>query len=228
MKAFIIFFILGLLGKGIVAQERVKNYFPVSISRAANAKTNGVSIGLITGLKERQDNVTTNGLRLELVGSGIFLPLISKSPISEDDFLIKFSEIKFTEKINGISISATGMVCAGCLVSGVAIGGVGQYSYANNGIVVSVIMTVVERQNGLQMSLFNECNLMNGLQIGLSNSSVYSSGFQIGVLNKAFRRTSGIQIGVFNTSKDLNGFQIGVWNVNKKRKMPFINWNFKN
>jgi hypothetical protein len=228
MKAVIIFFVLGVWGTVIIAQERVRNYFPVSTLHTANAKINGVSIGLITGLNERQVNVTTNGLRLELVGLGIFLPLISKSPISEGDRLIRSSEIRFTEKINGISISATGMAYADCLVNGIAIGGLGQYSYANNGIITSLVMTVVKRQNGLQLSLFNEGNVMNGIQIGLSNSLVYSNGIQMGVLNNSFRRTRGIQIGIFNNSKDLNGLQIGVWNVNNKRKMPFINWNFKN
>ena len=37
----------------------------------------------------------------------------------------------------------------------------------------------------------------------------------------------GLQIGVVNKSKNLRGIQIGIWNVNQKRRLPLINWNFK-
>jgi len=53
---------------------------------------------------------------------------------------------------------------------------------------------------------------MNGLQIGISNTG---------------RRARGLQIGLVNESDNLKGVQIGLWNVNKKRKLPIINWNFK-
>jgi hypothetical protein len=38
---------------------------------------------------------------------------------------------------------------------------------------------------------------------------------------------SGLQIGIVNKSKNLRGIQIGIWNVNQKRKLPLLNWNFK-
>lgn len=38
----------------------------------------------------------------------------------------------------------------------------------------------------------------------------------------------GLQIGIRNKSDNMKGIQIGLWNVNGKRKLPIINWNFKN
>jgi hypothetical protein len=41
------------------------------------------------------------------------------------------------------------------------------------------------------------------------------------------RNHNGVQIGLFNHSKNLRGIQFGLWNTNGKRKLPFMNWQFK-
>jgi hypothetical protein len=53
-------------------------------------------------------------------------------------------------------------------------------------------------------------------------------GLQFSLLWNDSYETKGVQIGLINRSKKLKGFQIGLWNINQKRKLPLINWNFKN
>jgi hypothetical protein len=52
-------------------------------------------------------------------------------------------------------------------------------------------------------------------------------GITIATLRNRSIRGAGLQIGLLNTCKHLKGVQIGLWNVNSKRSLPFINWNFK-
>jgi hypothetical protein len=54
---------------------------------------------------------------------------------------------------------------------------------------------------------------MNGLSIA-------------GIRNRA-SIARGVQIGLFNKSTELRGFQFGLWNINGRRSLPFINWQFK-
>lgn len=83
----------------------------------------------------------------------------------------------------------------------------------HNGILLSVFGTMTHVTNGIAINLLaNKYALVNGISIGISNESY---------------TTKGIQIGIINRAKKLKGFQFGLWNVNQKRKLPFINWCFK-
>ena len=100
--------------------------------------------------------------------------------------------------------------------------------------------------NGLQFSFINmEPTITNGLEIslssnisapskinGLSVSPIFnihhtSNGVAIATFANISQKCRGAQIGLINSCKDSRGIQIGFWNVNEKRKMPIINWNFK-
>lgn len=227
MKTKIITLICGLMYLNGLAQSNVKKYFPTATFHKSNAKINGVSFGLLSGLNGKHLNTTSNGLRLELIGLGIGLPLIPRSPINEKDRLVKNSEVEFVEKINGLNISGSGTVCSDCLVNGVSLGSIGQYVYSSNGITVSLLMNLVDKQNGLQLAIFNESHWMNGVQIGFSNDAIEAKGLQLSLMGNFSNKTRGLQIGLFNKSKDFKGLQFGLWNVNQKRKMPLINWSFK-
>jgi hypothetical protein len=52
------------------------------------------------------------------------------------------------------------------------------------------------------------------------------NGVQLGGLANFSKKMDGLQIALFNKSENFRGLQIGLWNVNQKRKLPFINWNF--
>lgn len=68
---------------------------------------------------------------------------------------------------------------------------------------------------------------VNGVQItGLLNVNQEFKGVTIGGLYNTSVKGRGLQIGLINICKDLKGIQLGIWNVNSKRKLPFINWNF--
>jgi len=204
-----------------------KNHFPAATFHQSNAKITGISFGIFTGLSEKHTNVITNGLRLELVGTGLLLPLAPHGPVYKDENLIPLRDVIFTEKINGLNLSGSGTIGNDCIVNGVTVGAVGQYLYAMNGISISIVCIVVEKQNGLQLSAFNDVHKGNGMQMGIGNSAVYYRGIQLGLLGNKAVKSRGLQVALFNESKDLKGVQIGLWNTNQKRKLPLINWNFK-
>jgi len=192
------------------------NRFPVSTFHKKNLNINGLSVGLYSGYGDFADsmrNVHTNGIRLEAIGLGILGPLLPKSPISEDeDDFMELMAKPASEQINGLNLSPAGTICD-CIVNGISAGAIGQINRQVSGVSASIIMNMAERHNGVQLAMFNESFAMNGLQIGVSNYSY---------------KTRGIQIGLFNQSKNLKGIQIGLWNRNQKRKLPILNWNFKN
>jgi len=225
-QIIIIMLALLLLNTEGYGQDK-KSHFPAATFHQANAKITGISFGVFTGLSEKHNNVLTNGLRLELVGIGLLLPLAPRSPIDSGDSLVKVREVKFTEKINGLNLSGSGTVCDDCIVNGLTIGGIGQYLYATNGISISIIGLIAEKHNGLQLSMFNDVHKGNGMQLGLSNDAIDFKGIQVSVLGNHAIKSRGIQVGLFNKSKNLKGLQFGLWNVNQKRKMPLMNWNFK-
>lgn len=216
MKSKLILLILLGVAQMVKAQSpEKKNRFPLGTFHHQNLNITGISVGLYSGLDDEGEeyrNVQTNGIRLEAVGLGLLVPLIPHSPISEDEQQYKATMASPpSERINGFNLSPAGTVCD-CMVNGISAGFIGQINRSVNGIGLSVMMNFSERNNGIQLSMFNESSVMNGLQIGVSNGG---------------RRARGLQIGLMNSSVDLKGIQLGLWNVNQKRKLPILNWNFK-
>ena len=161
-----------------------------------NINIHGVSIGAFS-VRDKPRNTNTNGLKLELVGVGLLIPLIPESPVAQSDSVfMKYQHEPISERINGISLSATGTACD-CFANGISVGLVGQIQYKVNGISVS--------------GFGNFAQIHNGIQISFSNESY---------------KMSGLQIGAFNKSHRTKGIQIGFWNINEKRKLPIINWSF--
>ncbi len=114
-------------------------------------------------------------------------------------------------KVNGINLSSGGFM-----------GGAQM-----NGLNISTI-TAMNAMNGFSFSaVANGSKKFNGINVaGIANVSYEGNGLQVAVSNVS-RKHRGIQIGLFNNSKNLRGFQFGLWNTNGKRKLPFINWQFK-
>ena len=138
---------------------------------------------------------------------------------------MRLQQKPLSEIINGISLSTFGTECD-CITNGLSTGLIGQLNFQVNGISSSLFMNFAQRHNGLQLALYNEAYYMSGVQIGLSSSGVHTKGLQIGVIENHGEITKGVQIGLINKSNNLKGIQIGLWNVNQKRKLPLINWNF--
>ncbi len=98
----------------------------------------------------------------------------------------------------------------------------------HNGLLISTFGTFTEYINGISIS----CWMSGGLEIkGLSINPLWSmyqksNGLIIATVNHV-NKMHGVQIGLFNKANTSKGIQIGLWNVNEKRSLPLINWNFK-
>lgn len=221
-------------------KHRVVWYLP-----ASNTQINGLGAGLVFSPlnTEKEDTTFTqvNGLALELIGFGILMPLFPKSPNFPVDTTriqeILYDKIKTNYKINGIVISPGGHVCESTL-NGINISGIGANTVLTNGISIATFQSH-ERINGLSISLgddavrhygmhiavWSEIYMLKGMQLGGLNYSDKAYGTQIGVYNEA-QELRGLQLGILNKSKKMKGVQIGLWNINSKRMLPLINWDF--
>lgn len=203
-----------------------KSHFPIWTFHQDSIDINGLSVGILT-YNDKPMLTNTNGIKFELIGMGIIFPLIPRSPIVENDSsFVKLKLEPLSERINGFNLSTTGTSCH-CLTNGVNAGLIGQINYQVNGISVSVVGILNQKHNGIMASWFNEAYYINGLQVGLTNLGQKAKGLQIGILNNKSKDLKGVQISLFNKADKLRGIQVGLWNVNDKRKLPFINWNFK-
>lgn len=203
-----------------------KNYFPIWTFHQSNINIHGISIGLWPTF-EQPKLTNTNGIKLELIGFGFILPLIPKSPIVQSDSAyIKLSQVPLSERINGLNLSTSGSICH-CLTNGITAGSMGQIHFKVNGISASLIMNFTQKHNGVMAALFNDAYYMNGFQIGIGNKGDKTKGLQIAGIGNYTKEMKGVQIGLFNKSEKFKGIQIGLWNVNQKRKLPLINWNFE-
>jgi hypothetical protein len=219
-----LFFILTISSYG--QEDKRKNYFPIWTFHKDSINIHGISIGLWSFNSEPR-LTNTNGIKIELIGVGIGIPLIPRSPIVEtDSAFIKLKQEPLSERINGLNLSASGSACH-CLTNGLTAGFIGQIHFQVNGISTSLFMNFTQRHNGVMAALFNDAYYMNGLQVGFSNNGYKTKGLQIGILGNNTNEMNGVQISLINKSKKLKGIQIGLWNVNQKRKLPLINWNFK-
>ena len=169
---------------------------------------NGLSFGFASTMADDR-NVKTNGLRLEIPGIGFLSFMGNGFPNAKEPF--DLTNHRFSEVINGLNIS-TGSWCD-CNYNGLTIAAVGQYGKLGQGFSLAGGWNIIDKQNGLQIAL-------------IANSSYYMNGVQISAFNY-INTGNGLQIGIFNKSENFKGIQIGLWNVNQKRKLPLINWNFK-
>ena len=81
---------------------------------------------------------------------------------------------------------------------------------------------------GLDISLWSFESTVNGASIsGVMNKQYIVNGLTVATLGNHNISCHGVQIGLINTCSDLQGVQFGLWNVNQRRKLPLINWNFK-
>lgn len=193
-----------------LAQER-KTYSPVWTYHQSNIQVRGLSVGWFP-LKNTL-NTTTTGLRLEVPGSGWIFFLAGVNPLGAvyDSTRFTQEEIHMPEKINGLSLSATGSTHTS--VNGVCIGGIGHMGWRINGFSAAPWLSYMHTSHGFQLS-------------GLHASSHRMKGLQLAIYTTA-EMLRGVQIGVVTKSRNTRGLQFGLWNVNEKRRLPVFNWNFK-
>lgn len=181
-------------------------------------------------------NVTNNGVRIEAVGSGVFVPFVFVMGVSlrpgyiltrfflpAEEFLDRSEEYKYTYEVlyrnrlnttNGLQLSALGSILETNTVSnGLSISGLSNMTYKQNGISVVGLHNYAYKSNGLQVGgLVASSVLSNGFQVGLSTQSLKHNGVQIGAYNYAKETFKGVQFGGYNRSGAVNGIQIGIYN----------------
>jgi len=209
--------------------------FPLWTMHTYDTTIYGMSVGIHSGF-DNDRYVRTNGLRMELPGLGFAAVLfygypimekISKLEEKEDYTLFELDkkEWHISEVVNGINVSSGSL--GGLNYNGITIGVFAQNGVLNNGIALAGVWNSLAKSNGITASfIINETFYNRGLQLALRNTSFDMKGVQIGLINNSIKAV-GLQIGGYNKSKKTRGIQIGLWNRNEKRKLPFINWNFK-
>ncbi len=242
-----------LLGIGFFVSgctSTMKTRGPVWYVPAENTRVFGIGANVFT--VSFPTNSTVNGIRFELIGTGILIPFVpeSVSPSTETRgrYLNRLSAPG--ENVYGLELSGAGTRIKGhvtgislCLIGGVKnrvtgiVGTLGFNSardvtglqfgafnstYRTVGVQVGFENRVSELE-GLQVGVFNKSRYGAALQIGGFNSTSRAAGMQVGFDNRA-TKLKGLQIGVFNGCTDGRGIQIGLWNTNDRRSLPIINW----
>lgn len=181
------------------AKEK-KTRFPVGTFHQNNVNICGISGGL-SYIPKMPQNVSTHGINLSLIGEGILAFAIPCSPIPNDDssFNTVWDGDTMVHKIDGINLSGSGTM-GYCNINGLSAGFCAQVVNKVNGASAVIMQNYVQVSNGIQASF---------------------------MITEAYKMR-GLQIGAYNKSHHTRGIQIGLWNVNERRKMPFINWNFRN
>jgi hypothetical protein len=192
MKCNLLLALVFILERTVVAYgQTTKTYYPAWTFQQKNITVNGLSFGLGSVRKEPL-YTNTNGLKVELIGVGFYLPFILHSSVAQDDSSFEYYRNQpVSEHINGMSLSLTGTNC-NCITKGISAGLIVQYNYSLNGLSFSLLMNSAQVHNGVQFSMINESYVMKGLQFGLFNQSHKLRGVQIGLINKNEKRTSAI------------------------------------
>jgi len=214
-----------LLCNSVVGQiKNDKVRAPFGIFQKDSLTINGVSVGLWS-INQNSGHTKTNGIRMELIGLGVGMPLMSRSPVVETKVgFMKVKSMPLSEMINGLNLSGTGTLCD-CKINGLTAGLIGQINFQVNGISASLYGNLSQKHNGLMAAFgFNEAFYVNGVQMGIGNTGYITKGVQLGFIGNYAEEMTGLQIGLFNKSERLKGLQLGLWNVTKKRKLPLVNW----
>ena len=163
---------------------------------------NGIALGLCNLPNDYKQ--TINGISFELLGAGYVVPFILAAP-DDEGYLPKS---RHNLKNNGLVL---GLTLYSGQINGIGVSPLIGANYDLNGFSFSTINITVFKANGLMTGVVNASDIVNGIQLGLLNVT---------------DEQNGVQIGLVNIAKDLRGFQFGIWNVNDKRSLPFINWQF--
>lgn len=209
MKNFL-FFLLALANLQVFCQNN-HNRLIIWYIPSSNTKIEGIAGGLAINRLINSSLVSktiVNGISIEFIGLGIFMPLSPNHPLYKNDesFYQNSKNIDSlvnsyglaNYSINGISLSTVGLAGQDVKINGVNLSGLNTLTGKINGLSASILINI----NGV----------VNGVSIG-------------GLINNTIQ-TKGLQIGILNKTKRLRGIQIGLWNVNGKRKLPIINWDF--
>lgn len=197
-----VFASLLLLNATLFAQtEKRKNYFPAWTFHQKNINVHGFSFGLTSvDFNDNIENTVTNGAKVEVFGGLLLLVFMMNMGGIIPDGDSTYNAYMQREPIDD-------------WVNGFNLSPTGTLCNCNvNGFSGGTIASMNMKVNGVSFTPLNYVLDHNGLQLAISNQSYHMKGLQIGLFNKAVK---------------LKGLQFGLWNKNRKRSLPFVNWNFK-
>jgi len=199
-------------GKGMTKPDRTKmdytydkkNIFWFTPNKVE--EINGIALGfhaknIKNEMFNERDSLVIRGLNLEINPFAIFSLMNPTLNGPYPDSLILYNEkIKkdWQVKINGVNLSLVNTI----------------NEMRIKGFNLTGLITVVDEIHGVSIS-------------GINNFSYIMNGICIAALRNRATIAKGVQIGLINNSADLRGFQFGLWNINGKRSLPIINWQFK-
>jgi hypothetical protein len=177
--------------------QKNKIFIPANTYQRDSVTIYGIAAGLWT-VNDNNRNNYIHGIRLELIGIGLGIPLIPRSPLPENqtEFLAKKADA-ISERVNGFNLSGTGAVC-NCVTNGVVAGLIGQIHTKVNGIMASGMLNFVTQQNGIMLGNVNAAYKINGAQIGLACHANTANGLQVSIMGNGGTKIRGVQIGITN------------------------------
>ncbi|WP_300486405.1 hypothetical protein [Flavobacterium sp.] len=202
--------------------------FSISPIHSRVKKVNGLTLGAGHFENTRIKLQEVNGLNIEAspialalitFGLGItiegFFVAVRKDPFESYSLtrtFLKQDGDRLSTRINGLNISSGGFLQGGAQVNGLNI----------------CVVSVMNKMNGVSVTgAILSAGKMNGISVcGIANIAETGNGLQLAISNVA-KDYRGLQIGLFNNAKNLRGVQFGLWNTNGKRRLPFVNWQFK-
>ncbi|OJJ22582.1 hypothetical protein BKI52_07845 [marine bacterium AO1-C] len=198
-----------LLGLNTQAQKinkatrpKVKNVLGFTPANAQ--KMNGVALGVsftnrLLKSETGQKALVINGLNMGLNPFSLYASLFAEEfrPYERDiEYYDKVLVPASEGQINGVSVSVFH-----------------SNAIKIQGLAIAASVTSVDEINGVSVS-------------GVSNLAYKLRGVSVAIVKNSVVQAHGIQIGLYNKAVDLRGFQFGLWNVNGRRSLPFINWQF--
>ncbi len=222
MKNIILFLFIifhnNILSQNITKENEINKYVFAFIPSMAH-NIYGIGLGLL-GTEVFCDKTYTQnsyGINIQILGQGF----VQVFYITKNTFKGDYN----SNSVNNLEESDT--IFKKVIHNGLVLSSFGTFTPQINGISLSPFMSKGQQINGISFNLlWNFYEKANGLLIAVMNDAIIMHGLQIGFFNKT-ANSKGLQIGFFNKTLDLVGFQIGLWNKNKKRSLPFFNWNFQ-
>ncbi|MFP3592519.1 LA_2272 family surface repeat-containing protein [Chryseobacterium sp. SIMBA_038] len=220
-----------LISSFVFGQDSLKvksSFFTVNPNQNVIKNTNGINVGILDDYKKQRINginIQANPITLLylLIPKGIEVPKKGQETVVINGLHISTGGMMNGKKLNGIGVS---MYHIAQETNGISFNGFNNNSGKLNGLHVSWLNNSADSGNGAMVAFSNDAEKFNGLQTGVYNYNGKGKGLQVGASNKS-ESFNGLQIGVINKNKNGKAVQIGLWNVNERRKLPIINWNFK-
>lgn len=219
-----------VFGQEIIIDQEKPSYV-VGWFHNQDQVTNGLSFGIYSYPIQHRNSLT-NGMRIEILGTGIvkffFWGEVDISKKIDYTYSMWWSEF-----VNGISFSTLG-TWGNMNFNGVSLNGFGCEINKGNGFLFSGITSNADRLNGVSLGVMaNYIKKLNGVSIsGLINYVHTGNGMQLCSISNKSRFFNGMQISIYNKVKSGRLIQLGLINYIKDnpkglRILPFVNMRFK-